>query len=183
VLNPVYYPFYALCSFESTINSHKSLILGIKFMYELRLNHGKLTAGNHHEFVLMVQKCNQIVRLRYDYLGWGEVKWILLWGRMLSSSVFRLRHGFTPSIINRAGGFLRREAFICLERTSIRAGLFLLDTYLEFAEWAITNCIRHPPPYPKTDDLRKKYCIIGIGPGWTNTSWNLHFLIFVYRCI
>jgi len=46
---------------------------------------------------------------------------------LLSSSVFRLRHGFTPSVINRASGFLRREAFICLERTSIRAGPFLPD--------------------------------------------------------
>jgi len=37
----------------------------------------------------------------------------------------------TPSVVNRARGFLKREAYICLERPSIRAGLFLPDTYLE----------------------------------------------------
>jgi len=34
----------------------------------------------------------------------------------------------TPSVVNRASGFLKREASICLERTSIRAGFSLPDT-------------------------------------------------------
>jgi transposase len=34
----------------------------------------------------------------------------------------------TPSVFNRASGFLKREACICLERTSIRAGFSLPDT-------------------------------------------------------
>jgi hypothetical protein len=34
----------------------------------------------------------------------------------------------TPSVVNRASGFLKREAVICLERTSIRAGFSLPDT-------------------------------------------------------
>jgi hypothetical protein len=31
----------------------------------------------------------------------------------------------TPSVVNRASGFLKRETSVCLERTSIRAGLAL----------------------------------------------------------
>ena len=41
---------------------------------------------------------------------------------------FSLKTSFTPSVVNRASGFLKREACICLERTSIRASLFLPDT-------------------------------------------------------
>jgi len=37
----------------------------------------------------------------------------------------------TPSVLSRASGLLLREAVICLERTSVRAGLLLPDTYLE----------------------------------------------------
>ena len=37
---------------------------------------------------------------------------------------FRFYMSITPSAVNRAGGFLKREAFVCLERTSIRAGFF-----------------------------------------------------------
>jgi hypothetical protein len=38
-------------------------------------------------------------------------------------------HELTPSfMVGRVGGFLIREASICLERPSIRAGLFLADT-------------------------------------------------------
>jgi len=33
-----------------------------------------------------------------------------------------------PSVVDRAGGFLLGEASICLEQSSIRAGLFLPDT-------------------------------------------------------
>jgi hypothetical protein len=47
--------------------------------------------------------------------------------------LFALYTLVTPSVVNRASGFLRREAFICLERTSIRAALFSPDTYLELA--------------------------------------------------
>jgi len=41
---------------------------------------------------------------------------------------FSLKTSVTPSIVNRASGFLKREACICLERTSIRAGFFLPET-------------------------------------------------------
>jgi hypothetical protein len=34
----------------------------------------------------------------------------------------------TPSVVNRASAFLKSEACICLERTSIRAGFSLPDT-------------------------------------------------------
>jgi hypothetical protein len=34
--------------------------------------------------------------------------------------LFSLYTLVTPSVVNRAGGFLSREAVICLERTSIR---------------------------------------------------------------
>ena len=34
----------------------------------------------------------------------------------------------TPSVVNRASGFLKHEACFCLERTSIRAGFSLPDT-------------------------------------------------------
>ena len=47
--------------------------------------------------------------------------------------LFALYTLVTSSVVNLASGFLRREALICLERSSIRAGLFLRDTYLELA--------------------------------------------------
>jgi hypothetical protein len=39
--------------------------------------------------------------------------------------------------------------------------------YLQASQVSISNCIRYPPPYAKTDDLRKKYCIIGMR-AWMN---------------
>ena len=42
--------------------------------------------------------------------------------------LFSLYTLVTPSVVNRASGFLKREASICLERTSIRAGFSLPDT-------------------------------------------------------
>jgi hypothetical protein len=47
--------------------------------------------------------------------------------------LFSLTTWVTPSVLNRASGFLKCEASVCLERTSIRAGLFSPDTYLELA--------------------------------------------------
>jgi hypothetical protein len=35
---------------------------------------------------------------------------------------------------------------------------------------SITNCIRYPPSYPITNDLRKKYCIIGTWSKLSNAS-------------
>jgi hypothetical protein len=37
---------------------------------------------------------------------------------------FELETWVTPSVVNRASGFLTCEASVCLERTSIRADLF-----------------------------------------------------------
>ena len=42
--------------------------------------------------------------------------------------VFSLYTLVTPLVFTRASGFLSREAVICLERTSIRAGFFSPDT-------------------------------------------------------
>ena len=42
--------------------------------------------------------------------------------------LFSLYTLVTPLVFTRASGFLSREAFICLERTSIRAGFFSPDT-------------------------------------------------------
>jgi hypothetical protein len=42
--------------------------------------------------------------------------------------LFALYTLVTPSVVNRASGFRKREASVCLERTSIRAGFFLPNT-------------------------------------------------------
>ena len=42
--------------------------------------------------------------------------------------LFSLYTLVTPSVLNRASGFLSREAVICLERSSHRAGFFLPST-------------------------------------------------------
>ena len=42
--------------------------------------------------------------------------------------LFSLTTWGVPSVVNRASGFLKREASVCLERTSIRAGFSLPDT-------------------------------------------------------
>ena len=51
---------------------------------------------------------------------------VLLWAAQAAccQAPFSLYTLVTPSVVNRASGFLKREACICLERTSIRAGLF-----------------------------------------------------------
>jgi len=54
----------------------------------------------------------------------------------------------TPSVVNRASGFLKREACICLERTSIRAGFLLPDTRCFFRPKAI----REAPATRKGND-------------------------------
>ncbi|NIM57654.1 MAG: hypothetical protein GTO16_01760 [Candidatus Aminicenantes bacterium] len=41
-----------------------------------------------------------------------------------SQTPFSLKTCGNASVVNRASGFLKREASVCLERTSIRAGLF-----------------------------------------------------------
>ncbi len=68
---------------------------------------------------------------RWSYWTHGER--ILLWGRLLSSpfSISDVQ-GFPPSMVNRASGFLKREASVCFERTSILA--------------------RHPMMYSSTGD-------------------------------
>jgi hypothetical protein len=55
--------------------------------------------------------------------------------------LFALYTLVNPSVVNRASGFLSPWAVIA--RTN-------------------TNCIRYPTLYPKNNDLRKKYCIIGV---------------------
>ena len=47
--------------------------------------------------------------------------------------LFSLYTLVTPSVVNRASGFLKREAVICLERTSIRAGFFCQTPNAVFA--------------------------------------------------
>jgi hypothetical protein len=57
---------------------------------------------------------------------------------------FPLKTSVTPSVLNRASGFLKREASVCLERTSIRVDFFSADTYLELGGGAITNWSMDP---------------------------------------
>ncbi len=47
---------------------------------------------------------------------------------------FPLYMSGTPSVVNRASGFLKREASVCLERTSIRAGFFCQTPDTVFAQ-------------------------------------------------
>jgi hypothetical protein len=51
--------------------------------------------------------------------------------------LFTLYTLVTLSVLNRASGFLRHEAFVCLERPSIRAGFFSQNPYLELGRGAI----------------------------------------------
>jgi len=62
---------------------------------------------------------------------------------------FSLMTWVTPSVVNRASGFLIREASICLEQTSIRAALFLPDTRCCIRPRAI----REAPGNPKRERI------------------------------
>ena len=53
---------------------------------------------------------------------------VYLPGRPGAKHLFSLTTWDIPAVVNRAIGFLKREASGCLERTSIRTGFLLPDT-------------------------------------------------------